>query len=189
MSKGKILILSGPSGVGKGTVVQRMLEMAPNLTLSVSATTRAPRQGEKNGVHYFYIDRTEFERKIANGELLEYNRYGQNYYGTLKSFVDEKRAEGKNVLLEIDINGGRQVKQKCPDAITVFLTAPSADEIERRLRERGTESEEQIRQRLEIARCEMSRASECDYVVCNDNVEYAAERILAILAEKPVNEL
>ena len=93
------------------------------------------------------------------------------------------------MLLEIDINGGRQVKQKCPDAITVFLTAPSADEIERRLRERGTESEEQIRQRLEIARCEMSRASECDYVVCNDNVEYAAERILAILAEKPVNEL
>lgn len=183
MNKGKILILSGPSGVGKGTVVKQLLAHEPNLVLSVSATTRAPREGEVHGVDYFYISHAQFETKIQNDELLEYNRYGQNYYGTLKSFVDDCLAQGKSVLLEIDVNGARQIKQKRPEAISVFLTAPSKEEIERRLRRRGTESEQEIAQRLRIAAQEMSHASEYDYMICNDTVEGAVERILTILAE------
>lgn len=181
MSKGKILVLSGPSGAGKGTVVNRILEMDDNVVLSISATTRAMREGEEEGVHYFYITQEEFLKKIENNELLEYNCYNQNYYGTLKSYVDSLLASGKNVLLEIDVNGAFQIKEKRPDAITVFLTAPSIEEIERRLKKRNTETDDVISRRLEIAKAEIERAPEYDYVVCNEAVDTSAQRILEIL--------
>ncbi len=183
MNKGKVLILSGPSGVGKGTVVNKLLETSDNVTLSISATTRKPRENEIDGVHYFYISREDFEEKIKNNELLEYNLYNGNYYGTLKSYVESLQAEGKHVILEIDVNGGRQIKQRTPDAITVFMTAPSDEEVERRLRSRGTETEEVILKRLEIAKKEKKQAEDdnYDFFVCNDTVESAVQRLLDIL--------
>lgn len=181
MSKGKILVLSGPSGVGKGTVVEEILRKDKNTVVSISATTRKPREGEKNGVHYFFISKEEFAKKIDNDEMLEFNRYNDNYYGTIKEHVDSIIADGKNVLLEIDVNGAYQIKNKTPEAITVFLTAPSDEEIERRLRNRNTEDEQTIKERLEIAKAEMKHAENYDYVVCNDSVENASEKIINIL--------
>ncbi len=181
MSKGKILVLSGPSGVGKGTVVQRILEMDDNVTLSISATTRAMREGEQEGVHYFYISHAEFEKKLKNNEMLEYNSYNGNYYGTLKSYVDSLLVSGKHVLLEIDVNGAFQIKEKRPEAVTVFLTAPSVEEIERRLRKRNTETEDVIAERLRIAKQELLHAPDYDFIVCNDDVDGAAQQILDIL--------
>jgi len=181
MNKGKVLILSGPSGVGKGTVVNKLLETVDNVTLSISATTRKPRTGEIDGVHYFYISREDFEDKIKNDQLLEYNLYNGNYYGTLKSYVESLQAEGKHVILEIDVNGGRQIKEKTPDAITVFMTAPSDEEIERRLRNRNTETEEAILKRLEIAKKERQQAADYDFFVCNDTIESAVNQLIDIL--------
>ena len=181
MNKGKVLILSGPSGVGKGTVVNKLLETVDNVTLSISATTRQPRCGEIDGVHYFYISREDFEEKIKNDQLLEYNLYNGNYYGTLKSYVESLQAEGKHVILEIDVNGGRQIKERTPDAITVFMTAPSDEEIERRLRNRNTETEEAILKRLEIAKKERQQAADYDFFVCNDTIESAVNQLIDIL--------
>lgn len=181
MNKGKVLILSGPSGVGKGTVVNKLLETVDNVTLSISATTRKPRTGEIDGVHYFYISREDFEDKIKNDQLLEYNLYNGNYYGTLKSYVESLQAEGKHVILEIDVNGGRQIKERTPDAITVFMTAPSDEEIERRLRNRNTETEEAILKRLEIAKKERQQAADYDFFVCNDTIESAVNQLIDIL--------
>ena len=181
MNKGKLLVLSGPSGVGKGTVVQRLLELDDNLALSVSATTREIRPGEVDGVHYFYISREEFEQKIKNDQMLEFTRYNGNYYGTIQNHVEEFLKNGKTVILEIEVDGAGQIKKKIPEAITVFLTAPSEAEVERRLRKRNTEDEETIQKRLKIAIDEMKKADSYDYVVCNDDVENAANRILDIL--------
>jgi len=180
-NKGKLLVLSGPSGVGKGTVVKRLLEKDANLALSVSATTRQIREGETHGVHYFYITRDEFENKIKNDEMLEYTQYNGNFYGTIQGYVEELQQMGKTVLLEIEVDGAAQIKKKLPEAVTVFLTAPSVEEVERRLRKRNTESEEVIMKRLAIAQSEMAHAPEYDYVVCNDDVENAADRIIEIL--------
>lgn len=181
MSKGKILILSGPSGVGKGTVVNKLLETTDNVVLSISATTRKPRVGEVDGVHYFYISREDFEDKIKNDELLEYNCYNGNYYGTLKSYVQSLQAEGKHVILEIDVNGGKQIKERMPEAVTVFMTAPSEQEIERRLRNRNTETEDAIQKRLEIAKKERQQAADYDFFVCNDTIESAVNQLIDIL--------
>ncbi len=181
MSKGKILILSGPSGVGKGTVVNKLLETADNVVLSISATTRKPRVGEVDGVHYFYISREDFEDKIKNDELLEYNCYNGNYYGTLKSYVQSLQADGKHVILEIDVNGGKQIKKRTPDAVTVFMTAPTDEEIERRLRKRNTETEDAIQKRLEIAKKERQQAADYDFFVCNDTIESAVNQLIDIL--------
>ena len=181
MSKGKILVISGPSGAGKGTVVNRLLEIDDTVCLSISATTRNKREGEEHGVHYFYISKEDFLSKIENNELLEYNCYNGNYYGTLKSYVDSLVESGKNVILEIDINGGFQIKEKCPEAVLIFLTATSFEEIERRLRKRNTESEEAIQKRLEIAKAETERSKEYDFIVYNEDVDKCARSIIDII--------
>lgn len=181
MNKGKILIISGPSGVGKGTVVEELLKKDNGTVVSVSATTRAPRDGEVDGVHYFFISKAEFIKKIENEEMLEFNKYNDNYYGTMNDYVQSILEKGKNVLLEIDVNGAYQIKNKRPDAITVFLTAPSVEEVERRLRKRNSEDEETIKNRLEIAVSEMKHAENYDYIVCNDSVENAVDKIIEIL--------
>ena len=181
MNKGKILVLSGPSGVGKGTVVKELLEKEKSCVVSVSATTRAARQGEIDGVHYFFITKEEFESKIEKGEMLEYTRYNNYYYGTIKSHVQSFLDDGKNVILEIEVDGATQIKKKCPEAITVFLTAPSEDEVERRLRKRNTEDEETIKKRLEIAKGEMKMAKHYDFSVVNDSIENAVNELIKII--------
>ncbi len=181
MSKGKILVISGPSGAGKGTVVNRILELDKNTTLSISATTRNKREGEEDCVHYFFISKESFLKKIENDELLEYNCYNDNYYGTLKSYVDSLLLSGKNVILEIDVNGAFQIKEKRSDAVLVFLNAPSFEVLENRLRGRNTESEEIINKRLEIAKAEIERSVDYDYIICNESVDKSAQDIIDIL--------
>ena len=180
-NKGRLVVLSGPSGVGKGTIVKKLLGENSSLALSVSATTRLRREGEKHGVHYFYISKEEFEKKIENNEMLEYTRYNGNYYGTIQSHVEDLLNEGKTVLLEIEVDGASQIKKKLPDALSIFINAPSDEEIERRLRNRNTEDEEAIQRRLAIAKTEMQHADEYDYIVCNDDIDIAAKQILEII--------
>ena len=180
---GKLILISGPSGTGKSTVISRLMRLRDDVCFSVSATTRAPRPGEVEGVHYYFRTREEFEQTIENDGFLEYAEYNGNYYGTLKSHVRDLQDNGKTVILEIEVDGAMQVKKKLPDAITVFMTAPSVEEVERRLRGRNTECEEVIQKRLAIAKDEMAHAAEYDYVVCNDSVENAANRILDILKD------
>ncbi|HKB02569.1 MAG TPA: guanylate kinase [Gemmataceae bacterium] len=178
MSLGPLIIVSGPSGSGKSTLVRRALaEFGSRLRHSVSATTRDRRPGEMDGVHYHFWTRARFERGIAAGEFLEYATvYGTNYYGTLRSEVEQYRAQGVGVILDIEVQGAAQLRASCPDAFFVFLDTP-AGEYERRLRERGTESEDAIQQRLETARREMARAGEFDRRILNDHVDRAAAEL------------
>ena len=182
MSKrGLLVVLSGPSGCGKGTVVHRVLEKSPNTVVSVSVTTREPRKGEVNGQHYFFCTREEFEQKIAAGEFLEYAPYKGNLYGTPKAWVEEQRSLGKNVILEIEVQGGKQVIERCPDAVSVFLTSPSMEELEKRLRGRATETEAEIRERMERAVWELTQMDAYRYLIVNDVVETAADRLIDIM--------
>ncbi|OQB13348.1 MAG: Guanylate kinase [Firmicutes bacterium ADurb.Bin193] len=185
-SRGVLMVVSGPAGVGKGTICDEVARMMPDVFLSVSATSRPPRKGEIDGVHYFFKTTSEFEEMIKNGELLEYNRYvNGNYYGTPAAPCDEHIKNGDSVILEIDVEGGRQVKQKRPRTVMVFVVPPTFCELERRLRGRKTETEEDILSRLERAKVEFNLASDYDYIVVNDTVENAAEKIKAIIeAEK-----
>ena len=182
MQKGLLIVVSGPSGGGKGTVNKRLLAM-DDFCFSVSATTRAPREGEIDGINYFFITREEFEKRIECGDMLEYNVYSGNYYGTPREMVEKVLADGKNIILEIDVNGAMQIKEKYPDALLIMLLPPSFAVQEQRLRDRGTESEDVIRMRLEETRREVPRVGEYDYVVYNyDNgIEKAASDILAIV--------
>ena len=182
MKKGLLIVISGPSGGGKGSVNKELLAL-DDFCFSVSATTREPRDGEVDGVNYFFITREEFEKRIENGDMLEYNVYSGNYYGTPRQRVEQILAEGKNIILEIDVNGATQVKQKYPDAILIMLLPPSFAVQEHRLRDRATEPEDVISMRLEETRREVPRFYEYDYVVYNyDNaVEQAAKDILAIV--------
>ncbi len=183
--KGMLIILSGPSGSGKGTVVNRLLRQREDTVLSVSVTTRAPRDGEIDGVHYFFTDRDAFLRMRESGEFLESAEYGGALYGTPEKRVREWLSEGKNVLLEIDVQGAENVIKRCPDAVSVFLTVPSVQELRRRLEGRGTETDESVALRMQTAKWEFSRACCYDYVVVNDNVADAANRISHIIeAEK-----
>ncbi len=181
MIKGILMVVSGPSGAGKSTVVQEMVAKTEGTYLSTSATTRKPRSFEKQGVHYFFVSESEFKAMIENKELLEYAEYAGNFYGTPAAAVDKMLSEGKDVILEIDIQGGLQVKKCRPDVILTFLIPPTAEELEARLRSRGSESEMTIRERLAIAEREYRNVSEYDYVVVNDNVEDAVSRLQAIL--------
>ncbi len=179
--QGLLVIFSGPSGSGKGTVLRSLLSGRGDITVSISATTRAPRPGERDGVDYFFRTQEDFERMIREEQLLEYARYSGNYYGTPASFIRSQRDQGRHVLLEIEVQGALQVMERCPDAVSVFLVPPSMQELEDRLRGRGTETEDAIRRRLEAAHREISQMGRYQYVVVNDQVEKAAEDLSSIL--------
>lgn len=182
---GKLIVISGPSGAGKSTVIKRLIDANPNIVFSVSATTRAPREGETDGVSYFFVDKPRFEEMIEKGELLEYARYVDNFYGTPREPVYNNLIQGKDVLFDIEVQGAMQIKRTCPTAILIFMVPSSFSEIEKRLRGRGTDSDEIIRHRLETARNEYRYAPDYNYLVLNDDPAKAVEEIEAILkAEK-----
>ncbi len=182
MSKGKLVVISGASGVGKGTVLGIMMNKRKDLAFSVSATTRPPRPGEVDGVHYYFVTKERFEEMIADGAFLEYDAHAANYYGTPRAQAEEKMERG-SVLLDIEPNGAKQVKQAAPEALLIFIMPPSVEELERRLRGRGDTPEDQIQMRMERAIWEMEQRSWYDYVVTNDDAERCAEEILNIIAE------
>ncbi|MED7948100.1 MULTISPECIES: guanylate kinase [Streptomycetaceae] len=177
----RLTVLSGPSGVGKSTVVAHMRKQHPEVWLSVSATTRHPRPGEQNGVQYHFVDNDEFDKLIANGELLEWAVFAGNRYGTPRSAVLEKLERGEPVLLEIDLQGARQVRESMPEAQLVFLAPPSWDELVRRLTGRGTEPQDVIEKRLEAAKVELAAEPEFDSTLVNTSVEQVATELLALL--------
>ena len=182
MSKGKLIVISGASGVGKGTVLGIMMNKRKDLSFSVSATTRPPRPGEIDGVHYYFISREKFEEMIAQGAFLEYDAHAANYYGTPRAQAEEKRERGP-VLLDIEPAGAKQVRARVPDAELIFIMPPSMEELERRLRGRGDTPEEQIRLRMDRAVWEMEQRIWYDHVVVNDDPERCADEILKIIAE------
>ena len=179
---GKMIVISGASGVGKGTVLNLMMQARQDLTFSVSATTRPPRPNEVDGVHYYFVTRETFEDMIAKGEFLEYDEHAKNYYGTPRAQAEEKMATG-SVLLDIEPNGAAQVKKAAPDAVLIFIMPPSMEELERRLRGRGDTPEDQIAMRLERAVWEMEQRHWYDHVVVNDDAERCADEILKIIAD------
>ena len=179
---GILAVISGFSGAGKGTIVNRLLERYDGYALSVSATTRVARDGEEEGVHYFYKSHDEFERMIENDELVEYARYLDNYYGTPKQFVREKIAAGMDVILEIDVQGALQIKEKYPQTLLVFVTPPSIDELVRRLRGRGTETEEQIRGRIERARQEVVYMDRYDFILVVEDPDTGVKKLHELLS-------
>ena len=181
MRKGKTFILCGPSGVGKGTVVARLLAQDPTLYFSVSATTRPPRPGEVDGVHYHFLTREQFEQWIAADEFLEHAQFVGNCYGTPRRYVDDAMERGRDVLLDIEIQGAEQVHRKRPEAVRIYIAPPSWAELERRLIGRGTEDMEKVRSRLERGRQEFAAAKEFDYFVINDTVEHAVSELRAIM--------
>ena len=181
MNKGVLLVVSGPSGVGKGTVIKRLMEQQDNLFYSVSVTTRKPREGEIDGVHYHFISRSEFQDLIAHDGLLEHAEYCGNYYGTPRKEVEQMLQSGKNVLLEIEPCGAAQVIRKCPDAISIFIMPPSMEELRCRLTGRGTEDSETIEKRLHTADLEMKQSKLYRYQVINDTIESAKAQIVDII--------
>lgn len=179
--KGMLVVLSGPSGSGKDTILGKLKESTFTFDKTISATTRAIRDGEKDGVDYFFIDKATFEKKIANGEFLEYTVYSGNYYGTLKSEVERLVAKGGCILLKIEVEGAGNIRKAIPDALSVFIVPPSIEELERRLRGRNTETEESIQKRLKEAIKELARANEYDYIVINDDADLCTEQVIKIL--------
>ncbi len=184
-ARGMLIVLSGPSGSGKGTIIKSLLSSRSDTVLSISVTTRQPRPGEIDGIHYFFRTREEFLEMISSDDLLEYAEYNGNFYGTPEESIKKWLAEGKNVLLEIEVQGAEQVMDHRSDLVSIFITIPSMEELERRLRDRGTENEDTIRGRMEVAKRELTRAFRYDYVVLNDEVDLAVGRINTIIdAEK-----
>ena len=186
-SRGLLIVFSGPSGSGKGTVLGEALKKSDDLVLSVSATTRAPREGEIDGVNYHFYDEKKFLDLVANNGFLEWACFCENYYGTPRAYVEKMLDEGKNVVLEIEVQGAMKIKQKCPDAVFIFNLPPSMEILEKRLRGRGTDSEEVIKKRLETAKWEISQASKYDYIVVNDELEVAVDEFLAVIKGEKCN--
>lgn len=182
MGRGKLIVISGASGVGKGTVLGKMMEKRKDLQFSVSATTRPPRPNEVDGVHYYFITKEQFQDMIAKGEFLEYDAHAANYYGTPRHQAEEKCRKG-HVLLDIEPKGAAQVRKSDPEAVLIFIMPPSMQELERRLRGRGDTPEDQIALRMERAVWEMEQRSWYDYVVVNDDADRCADEILHILSE------
>ena len=179
--KGQLIVLSGPSGVGKSTVIAELFGQRKNIYFSVSYTTRQPRVGEQDGVNYNFVDRAEFERMIAAGELLEYAEYVNNYYDTSLKAIQDKLDAGIDVLLDIEVQGAAKVRSRCPEALFIFIIPPSFEELSRRLHRRNTDSEDVIAGRLEKARVEFKEIPNYDYLVINDKVSDAVAEIEAIL--------
>ena len=183
--KGLLLIVSGPAGVGKGTVNAALMAKHPEIKMSVSATTRAPRPGEIDGVHYFFKTKEEFDRMIEENAFLEYMHvFGMNYYGTPKAFVEAEREKGNHVILEIDVQGAKKVKAACPDAVMIFIAPPSLAILKERLVGRGTETQESIDKRTATALDELKSIPDYDYMVINDVVEEAVGEMEAILTSE-----
>ena len=180
--RGLLIVLSGPSGVGKGTVRKALFEKeGHNLVYSISMTTRKPRTGEVNGSDYYFVSKDEFEQKIKNGKMLEYAEFVGNYYGTPVDEVEKQLSDGNEVVLEIEVQGALQVRDKMKDAIFIFIAPPSMEALEDRLKARGTEDIEIIKQRIAKAKSELNLAYKYDYIVVNDEVSNAADRIMAII--------
>ncbi len=185
IKKGILAVVSGFSGSGKGTLMKRLIERYPGeYALSVSATTRAPRPGEEDGREYFFVSAERFEEMISGGELLEYARYSGNYYGTPKAYVLDRLAAGIDVILEIEVQGARKIKEQCPDSISIFVMPPSFKELERRLQGRGTESPEAVRGRLLCASRECCVVGDYDYLVINDDLDECVSQVHSILRDE-----
>lgn len=175
--RGKLIVLTGPSGVGKGTLVQILLQRHPEIYLSVSATTRSPRPGETYGEHYYFVSRTDFEKMISDRHLLEWAEFAGNYYGTPRLPVEQQIAEGKTVLLEVELDGANQISTSCPDALRIFILPPSFSALEQRLRDRATDSSSAINSRLKRAQIEIASAGEFDVQITNDDLETALHQL------------
>lgn len=181
MSRGLLLVVSAPSAGGKGTILKELFQRDGNLRMSVSATTRQPREGEEHGKHYYFISREEFQGMIDSGSMLEYAEYVGNLYGTPRGPIEQWLEEGHDVVLEIEVQGGAQIKKILPGCVSIFITPPSLEVLEKRLRGRGTEEEETILKRLDTAKKELAQAGNYDYVVVNDRLEDAVDDMQAIL--------
>ncbi|MBO8233374.1 guanylate kinase [Prochlorococcus marinus XMU1419] len=177
----KLFILTGPSGVGKGTVVKEILGKDKNIWLSISATTREPREGEKEGENYYFLSKKKFKEMIEQNLFLEWAQFAGNYYGTPLSSVNEKIKKGFTVFLEIEVEGAKQIKEKFPESISIFLLPPDKAELERRIRNRGTEKEESIKKRLLRANYEISESNEFDFAFTNHNVDETAKKIIKLI--------
>ena len=184
MNKGILVVVSGFSGAGKGTVMKRLMEKYDGYALSVSATTRKPRPDEEDGREYFFRTRDEFEKLIEEDALLEYAQYVENYYGTPRSYVEEQLQAGRNVILEIEIQGAMKIKEKIPEALLVFVTPPTVEELERRLTGRGTETAQVIADRLAIAGEEAEGMGQYDYIFVNDTVEECVDHLHQIIVSE-----
>jgi len=185
LTRGRLFLITGPSGVGKGTLVSALLERHPQIWLSISATTRAPRQGEVEGQHYFFLDRSAFEAKVAQGGLLEWAEFAGNCYGTPREPVERQLQAGRPVLLEIELEGARQVRRSFPSGFQIFLKPPSFEELERRIRGRGTDSEAAIARRLERARVELAAEAEFDAVLVNADLGQALAELEQLMGLAP----
>jgi len=181
MNKGRVFIISGPSGSGKDTLLVELFKKRPEIAFSISSITRDMREGEKEGEKYNFISKEAFEEMIASNELLEYNKYVDNYYGTPRKPVEEATSKGKDIIIEVDVNGAAQIRQKLPQAVSIFIMPPSFSELERRLSGRGTESRELIEKRLKSALGEIKRATEYDYIVVNRDIPCAVDDIISVI--------